>query len=137
MNDVAARVSRRRSRRRADREADVIRPERDASLRLAVRLGYRQEALYEIRSYTFTQGSQRMQRRRHRNNQIAHPLIVCITGCLPLAANQLSGYDVRLLLSWTLHEKEPRVKTSRVERRRQPATGIRKGISIKIKLVML
>src|SRR6185437_221253 len=98
VNDVAARVSRGRPSRRAHWKADVIRPERDASLRLTMRLIYRQKSFDEIRSDTSAESSQRMQRRRHRDYLIVHPSIVSATRRQQLAAFQLARDHVRFLL---------------------------------------
>src|SRR5215213_953833 len=78
-----------------------------------------------------------MQRWRHSHDLIVHPAVVSVTCRQPLAARELSRDDIWFLLRWTLNEKEPRIKTSCVERRRHPATDVSKIVSIEVQLVML
>src|SRR5690349_7933575 len=78
-----------------------------------------------------------MQRRRHCHHQISHPTIVSVTRRYPFTVFQLAGDHVWLLLCRTVDEKEPRVETSRIERRRYPTSDVCEVIRVEIQLVML
>ena len=83
------------------------------------------------------ESSQRVQRRRHGDDLIAHPAIVSITRRAAIRRLQLTRDYIRFLLWRTVNEKEPRIETSRIERRRYPTTDKSKIISVEIQLVML